>query len=201
VRVAAILVALAAALGASAAAVLALARGGAEPDFRGSEPPSEVQLPPFTLRDQKGRQVRSADLRGKAVAVTFLDTECTEACPIIAAQVSQAIQALGDDRAEVEALAVTVDPVGDTPERITRFLARYRAADTLRYLDGTVGELRPVWRGFKVASSLDSGDSNLHSAPVRVYDGNGRWRSTLHAGVDLTPGNLTHDLRAALTST
>lgn len=192
--------ALVAALGASAAAVLALAGRGGEPEFRGSEPPSAVQLAPFALRDQRGVRVSSADLSGKAVAVTFLDTECTEACPIIAAQVSQAIRALGEKRAEVEALAITVDPTGDTPRRIEGFLSRYRATETLRYLDGTVGELRPVWRGFKVASSLDSGDSNLHSAPVRVYDRNGRWRSTLHAGVDLTPANLTHDLRAALSS-
>jgi hypothetical protein len=37
----------------------------------------------------------------------------------------------------------------------------------------------------------------MHSAPVRVYDGRGRWRSTLHPGVDLTPANLAHDLRLA----
>jgi cytochrome oxidase Cu insertion factor (SCO1/SenC/PrrC family) len=86
----------------------------------------------------------------------------------------------------------------DTPERIDQFFARYRATGTMRYLDGTVAELRPVWQGFQVASSLDSGNSNLHSAPVRVYDGDGRWRSTLHAGVDLTPVDLAHDLREAI---
>jgi hypothetical protein len=37
----------------------------------------------------------------------------------------------------------------------------------------------------------------MHSAPVRVYDAEGRWRSTLNAGVDLTPANLAHDLRLA----
>jgi protein SCO1/2 len=175
-----------------------LARGGKTADFRGSEPPSGLMLPAFELRDQQGRQVRSADLRGKALAVTFLDTECTEACPIIAAQMTRAGEALGADRDRVETIAITVDPLGDTPERIERFLARYRAAGTLRYLDGTVAELRPVWRGFQVASSLDSGDSNLHSAPVRIYDGEGRWRSTLHAGVDLTAATLANDLREAL---
>lgn len=177
-----------------------LARGGKEADFRGSRPPEGLALPAFELRDDQGRLVRSAKLRGKAVAVTFLDTECTEACPIIAAQMSQAIKALGDDRNGVEALAITVDPLGDTPERIDRFLARYRATGAMRYLDGSVAELRPVWRDFQVASSLDSGDSNLHSAPVRVYDGDGRWRSTLHAGVDLTPAALAHDLREALSA-
>ncbi len=113
----------------------------------------------------------------------------------------QAIDALGSDRSRVEALAFTVDPVGDTPARIERFLDRYQATGTLRYLDGTVAELRPIWRGFGVASSLDSGNSNLHSAPVRVYDGEGRWRSTLHTGVDLTPAALAHDLREALSAT
>ena len=182
-------------------ATVLLARGGSEPDFRGSEPPETQMLPAFQLHDEQGRLVRSADLGGKALAVTFLDTECTEACPIIAAQMSQAVKALGSERPSVAALAITVDPVGDTPQRIEGFLARYRATGALRYLDGTVADLRPVWRGFQVASSLDTGDSNMHSAPVRVYDRQGRWRSTLHAGVDLTAATLAHDLREALSAT
>jgi protein SCO1/2 len=182
-------------------ATVLLARGGEGADFRGSEPPSGLMLPVFELRDDQGRAVRSDDLRGKALAVTFLDTECTEACPIIAAQMTQAMSALGDDRGQVEAIAITADPVGDTAKRIEGFLERYRATGTLRYLDGTVAELRPVWRSFQVASSLDSGDSNMHSAPVRVYDPEGRWRSTLHAGVDLTAASLAHDLREALSRT
>lgn len=198
-RIAVLLGALVAALAIPAAVLLA--RGGEEPDFRGSQPPAGLTLPAFELRDDQGRPVRSAELRGKALAVTFLDAQCSEACPIIAAQVPQAVKALGDDRPGVEALAITVDPVGDTPERIEAFLRRYRATGALRYLDGSVAELRPVWRAFRVASSLDSGDSNLHSAPVRVYDGEGRWRSTLHPGVDLTPANLAHDLREALNAT
>ena len=199
-RVALVVVAILAVL--AIAAGLVLARGGQEePDFRGSQPPAGLMLPTFQLRDDQGQDVRSANLRGKAVAVTFLDSECMDACPIIAAQMSQAMKALGDDRSKVEALAITVDPVGDTPGRIDEFLRRYRATGTLRYLDGTVAELRPIWRAFGVVSSLDSGDSNLHSAPVRIYDGEGQWRSTLHPGVDLTPANLANDLREALNAT
>jgi protein SCO1 len=194
-RLALVLVGILAALAIPAG--LVLARGGGETDFRGSEAPEGQTLPAFQLRDDRGRLVRSADLHGKTLALTFLDSECTDACPIIAAQISQAVDALGGERDGVEALAITVDPAGDTPERIERFLTRYRATGKLRYLDGSVAELRPVWRDFKVASSLDSGNSNLHSAPVRVYDGDGRWRSTLHAGVDLTPASLAHDLREA----
>lgn len=190
-----LLAALVAALAISAG--LLLLRDGEKADFRGSQPPAGLTLPNFELRDDEGRAVRSAELRGKALAVTFLDVQCTDACPVIAAQIGQAVQALGDDRGGIEALAISVDPVRDSPQGIDAFLRRYRAKGALRYLDGTVAELRPVWRAFAVAASHDTGNSNMHSAPVRVYDGRGRWRSTLHPGVDLTPANLAHDLRLA----
>jgi protein SCO1 len=176
---------------------LLLTRGGGEPDFRGGRPPEGIVMPSFELRDSSGETVNSAGLRGKAVAVTFLDSQCTEACPIIAAQIGQAIRTLGGDRGGVEAIAITVDPVGDTRPRIERFLRRYRAAGELRYLDGSPAELRPVWKAFAVLPSADSGNSNIHSAPVRIYDGAGRWRSTLNSGADLTTANLAHDLREA----
>jgi protein SCO1 len=176
---------------------LLLARDEGERDFRGNDAPEGFSFPQIDLRDDEGRRVRSSDLEGKAVAVTFLDVQCTEACPIIAAQVGQALRALGDERSSVEAIAISVDPVRDTSAGIDAFLRRHRAKGFMRYLDGTVAELRPLWRSFAVAASHDTGSSNMHSAPVRVYDGEGRWRSTLHAGVDLTPQNLAHDLRAA----
>jgi cytochrome oxidase Cu insertion factor (SCO1/SenC/PrrC family) len=174
---------------------LLVTRGGTAADFRGSRPPDGITLPPFQLRDQDGREVSSDRLRGKAVAVTFLDSECREACPIIAAQLGQAVRTLGDGN--VEAVAITVDPVADTPQRIDTFLRRFRAWKELRYLDGPLAELRPVWKAFQVLPAVDSGSSNIHSAPVRIYDTEGRWRSTLNSGADLTTTNLAHDLREA----
>jgi protein SCO1/2 len=175
---------------------LLLTRGGTAADFRGSRPPDGLTLPSFQLRDQDGREVSSQGLRGKAVAVTFLDAECTEACPIIAAQLGQAVRTLGGG-GDVEAVAITVDPVRDTPERIETFLRRFRARKELRYLDGSPADLRPVWKAFAVLPAVDSGSSNIHSAPVRIYDTEGRWRSTLNSGADLTTANLAHDLREA----
>jgi protein SCO1 len=195
VRVAIVLGALLAALAVPVG--LLLGRGEEGADFRGNEAPEGFMLPQFELRDDEGRLVRAGELRGKALAVTFLDAQCTEACPLIAAQMGQAVRALGGRRSEVEALAISVDPIRDTPARIEAFLRRYRAKGRVRYLDGTVGELRSVWKGFAVAASHDTGNSNMHSAPVRVYDRDGRWRSTLHSGVDLTAANLAHDLRVA----
>ena len=181
---------------------LMLTRGGETADFRGSEPPDGLMMPAFAVGSGNGARVSSDDLKGRAVAITFLDTQCREACPVIAAHMAQALRTIeADDRKRVVALAITVDPNGDTPQRIEAFLRRYRALDLIRYVDGSVAELRLVWDSFDVLASHDTGESNMHSAPVRVYDPDGRWRSTLHAGVDLTGPNLAHDLRMALSAT
>jgi cytochrome oxidase Cu insertion factor (SCO1/SenC/PrrC family) len=195
VLVAAVVVALA---GGTAVAIVAMAGGSSAPSYRGSVPPVEATLPDFALRDENGRVVTSRSLAGGAVLVTFLDTQCREACPVIAGHVARALDRLGDDeRAGVTALAVTTDPAEDTPAAVRGFLRRYGADGKLRYLLGSEGELRPVWRAFQVLPSADTGLDDMHSAPVRIYDRAGVWVATQHAGADLTPANLAHDLRVA----
>lgn len=167
--------------------------------YRGSEPPARFELPAFALRDQQGTPARSGDLRGKAVALTFLDTQCRETCPVVAGLVADGVRALpAAAREDVVAIAISVDPDEDTPASVERFLRRHRATAQLRYLVAPRTTLVPLWRRFQILSSYESGDDELHSAPVRVYDPNGIWVSTLHAGVDLTPANLAHDLVTAL---
>ena len=60
--------------------------------------------------------------------------------------------------------------------------------------------MRPVWKDFRVLPATQTGSDNIHSADVRIFDRQGTWVSSLHAGVDLTPANLVHDIRAAMRS-
>lgn len=168
--------------------------------YRGSEPPTRIELVDFALRDDNEEVVRSSSLRGKVVVLTFLDSQCTESCPIIASQVGRAFDLLSPaERRRVYAVAISTDPEEDTTASVRSFLRRNRALGTLHYLGGGEPEakLRPLWKRFQILSSLESGEDTLHSAPVRIYDG-GVWVATLHAGVDLTPANLAHDIRVAL---
>jgi protein SCO1/2 len=166
-------------------------------EYRGSEPPAGLRLPSFTLRDYTGKLIRSSDLRGKVALVTFLDSQCTEACPVIAAQIGRTLAGLpSNERSGVEAIAISTDPAEDSAANVSRFLGRQRAL-RIRYLTRPEAAIRSVWRSFKILSSLESGRDTLHSAPVRIYDRQGFWVSTLHAGVDLTPANLAHDIGAA----
>ena len=169
------------------------------PRYRGSAAVVASPLPNFALRDQDGRLVRSDELRGKVTILTFLDTQCTAACPVIASQVARTLDRLtSDERTQVEAIAISVDPKEDTPASIRTFLRRNRAEGQLRYLSAPESELRAVWKAAQILPSADSGDDETHSAPVRIYGRDGRWIATQHVGADLSQDNLAHDIRLAL---
>ena len=168
--------------------------------YRGSKPSARIELVDFALRDHDGRLVRSSALRDKVVVLTFLDSQCTESCPIIASEIGRAFDLLSAaERQRLFAVAISTDPEEDTKASVRAFLLGNRATGKLHYLGGGEPEakLRRIWKRFQILSSLESGEDTLHSAPVRIYTG-AVWVATLHAGVDLTPANLAHDIRLAL---
>jgi protein SCO1/2 len=167
--------------------------------YRGSDVAAGTFMPHFVLRNYTGELVRSESLRGKVVLVTFLETQCEEACPIIAAEIAQGLALLtAAERRQVSAVALSTHPHDDTPASVRAFVRRHRLVGRLDYLIGSERELRPVWKKFRILSALESGDADTHSAPVRLFDRRGEWVTTLHPRVDLTPGNLAHDVREAL---
>ncbi len=167
--------------------------------YRGGKPPPGITLPNFTLRDEAGTRVHTGDFTGKVVVVTFLESKCRESCPLVARQIGDALRRLDRDaHADVVALAVSTHPEDDTPASVRAFLRKYGVEGELRYLIGSEDELRPVWDAFDVLPALDTGDPEMHSVPVRIFDVNGEWVATLHPGVDLTGPNLVHDVERAL---
>jgi protein SCO1/2 len=170
-------------------------------DYRGSIPPPGINAPDFALRSYRGPIVRMSALRGKVVLVTFLDSKCTESCPIIAAVIAIALHRLPPrERQQVNAIAITVQPHLDTPASVRRFLRARRALDVLDFLIGSVRQLRPVWKAYGVLPAVDTGSADIHSASVRVFNREGVWVSNMHTAVDLTRTNLVHDIRTALAS-
>ncbi len=170
-----------------------------ERGYRGSLAADRQPLPLFSLRTPEGGRVSDRDLAGRVVVLTFLDAQCEASCPLVATNVARGLERLSPaERRHVEAIAISTHPHGDTPTAVRAFLRRQRAEDAITYLIGTEAELRPVWKHAKILSSLDSGQHDLHSAPVRIYGREGRWLATLRPGVDLSAENLAHDLRVAL---
>jgi cytochrome oxidase Cu insertion factor (SCO1/SenC/PrrC family) len=186
--------------------VLVAARGERRPQasgpppgpYRGSEPPGQLRAAAFRLRSYRGGLVSLRAQRGKVVLLSFVDTKCTEKCPLVTSVMAQAYRLLpAQERRQVVPLLISVEPRADTAARVRRFLARRRAL-VLDYLIGSVRRLRPVWKAYGIVAAVDTGNADVHSSDVRVIDRRGIWVATQHAGVDLTPRNLAHDAREAL---
>jgi protein SCO1 len=110
-------------------------------------PPREAP-PDFRLRDQDGRWASPRDARGQVLVLTFLYSTCRDLCPRQAAEVRDAVVRLGGG---AQVYGVSVDPVGDTPERARSFLKRYRLyGGPVRFLVGSRRELRPVWSAYGI---------------------------------------------------
>lgn len=185
------------------AVAIGLAVRGTEPPagspYRGSEPPARFELPLFALTSYRGTRVASSSLEGKVVLLTILDSQCTDVCPILASVVAGTIERLTTtERRQVGAIGISGDPAEDTPTAVRQFLSKRQAVGRLDYLLGSEQQLRPLWTALQILPSLDSGQDSVHSAPLRIYDRNGVWVATQHAGVDLTEQNLLHDIRTAL---
>ncbi|MDP9401686.1 MAG: SCO family protein [Actinomycetota bacterium] len=191
----AVVVAAALLLALSGAALLAQARGGDEGTQGPGSPFAGALRPPGVppaelrgLRDQDGRPVSLRELRGQPVVVTFLYTSCEDTCPLTAQQVRGALDDLGRD---VPALAVSVDPANDTPERARRFLRRQGLQGRMRYLLGDRPALARQWRAYGIQPQ---GDGFEHSAHVVLLDGRGVQRIGFPVS-RLDPEALAHDLR------
>ena len=137
-------------------------------------------------------------LRGRVALLSFVDSKCTQKCPIVTSVIAQAVRQLpAKARRQVVPLLMSVDPEVDTAVSIHRFLAR-RGALTLTYLVGPVREMRPIWKAYGILAAVDTGNTDIHSSDVRIFDRHGIWVSTQHASEDLTPANLRHDTLEAL---
>ena len=152
-----------------------------------------AQIPPrdFSLRDQNGRPASLAALRGGPVILTFMYSTCEDTCP----DQAQAIRgALDDFEEDIPVLAVSVDPVNDTPMRARRFLLRQNLTSRMRFLLGTRADLEPVWSAYGIQPQ---GEDFEHSAYVLLIDDQGRQRIAFPAS-KLTSAGLSHDLKRLL---
>jgi protein SCO1 len=132
--------------------------------------------PQFALRDSLGHRVRLSQFKGKAVLLTFIYDHCPDTCPLIVANLHNALLKLGAAAGKLQIVAVSVDPRGDTPATVKSFLAAHEMTSRMEYLIGTFKELSPVWHAYGVqvqASPEKREDTVGHSAFLYGITGHG----------------------------
>lgn len=180
-----------------AAAVLAgSAAAGSQPPFVGPTLKNPAAPPDFALRDQHGQVVRLSRLRGKVVLLTFLYTHCPDVCPLTAINLNSALSTLGAQRENVDILAVSVDPRGDTPSAVKAFVRSHRLRTQFHYLTGTPKTLKPIWRAYRVAAVPDGEERVDHTLYTLLIDPSGKARVLFDA--QARPAAVAHDVRLVL---
>jgi cytochrome oxidase Cu insertion factor (SCO1/SenC/PrrC family) len=156
----------------------------------GAPQPVDAVAAGFSLVDQHGQVVRLSSLRGKVVALTFLDDTCTTDCPVIAQELRTADSYLGADARRVEIVAINANPRYVTPDYLVAFDEQEGLGHVANwlYLTGTLPELRQVWKSYGESVVYFPGGAMVgHSEYAWVIDASGRTRDIL----DTDPGPAT----------
>ena len=176
--------------------------GNSSVAFRGgAQLPNGVlgrQAPAFALADARGGVFSTSELAGKPYLVTFLYAHCRTTCPLIGEEVREALRQLGPNAGEVAAVAVSVDPRGDTRAVVRRFLALHREPPNFHYLIGTRAQLAPIWKAYYVGPEPAGTTQSLHTAAIWLVDRQGRWRVQFPAGYPLNPSDVSFDFKQLL---
>ncbi|MFI5005648.1 MAG: SCO family protein [Solirubrobacterales bacterium] len=151
------------------------------------------QAPDFSLRDSTGKVVRLSQFRGKAILLTFIYDHCPDVCPLIVANLHNALVKLGSRAADVQIVAVSVDPKGDTPQTVKAFLAAHEMTGRMEYLIGSLKQLTPVWSkyGIQAQGSPDSREVS-HTALVYGITGTGEMLALYPS--NFKPAWIVHDV-------
>jgi cytochrome oxidase Cu insertion factor (SCO1/SenC/PrrC family) len=147
----------------------------------------DFPAPGFELIDQSGRPVALSDLKGRVIALTFLDPVCTNDCPVIAQEFREADESLGSESSKVELVAIVTNQLYRSVAAVDAF-DRQEGLDQVPnwlYLTGTNAQLQSVWNAYGVQEQVEPGGSMVaHSDLAYVIDGNGTERAVL----DSDPG-------------
>jgi len=111
----------------------------------------------FTLRDQNGEELGTAELRGRIWVASFTAVECEPMCAqsqrvmTTMAEVRHRTRNLGD---AIRLVTFTVDPDHDTPAQMLELSAAHRARSGVwRFVSGPALQVRDVLRDFHVVES------------------------------------------------
>lgn len=149
----------------------------------------------FMLRDHMGRVVRDQEFLGRFMLLFFGYTFCPDVCPTGLHTIGQALDLLGEDAAQVQALFVSVDPARDTPKVLAEYVRAFHPAilgltGPQEFVDSVVGKYK-----VKVVKVPDAsgGYTVDHTASAFLVGRDGKYVKRYPHG--MSPEDMAADLR------
>jgi protein SCO1/2 len=151
---------------------------------------------PLRLKDSLGREVDIDQYRGKAVLVTFIYTHCPDVCPLIVGNLRTAQSELGQRADDLQIIAVSVDPKGDTPRAVNAFLSERRMTGRMEYLIGSRPQLEKVWSNWGIVSraSPKKNDPDFVEHSALIYGISASGNVTTLYPAEFKPTQIVHDV-------
>ena len=141
-------------------------------------------FPNVELVTQDGKRVRFYDdlLKGKAVAINFVFTECSEVCTLETANLVQVQRLLGERAGrDVHFYSISLDPDNDTPATLKAYARKFGAR--WLFLTGRPEDVKLVGKKLGMLRDRDERTGGHHAALLMVGDEpKGQW--TRHSAVD-----------------
>jgi protein SCO1 len=178
-----------------AAVLLSLPHDTVDSPAREPPLPRIAPAPPFTLMSQDGAPVSLADFRGKAVAVTFIYTLCTDTCAVLTPMMSFVQDRLGSDfGTRIAFVSITVDPERDTPGVLKEYAQAFGADFSgWAFLTGAPDVIREVVRNYGVFAAKAADGNVDHSFLTSIVDRHGTLR-VQYVGTRFDPEEFRGDL-------
>lgn len=150
-------------------------------------------IPQFDLTDARGGRFSSRTLRGRAYALTFLYVHCVDICPLIGAEIQQALTKLGTAANHMTVVAISVDPRGDTRAAVNHWLNLHHEPPNFHYLIGPQHALAPIWKAFYVSPQKSGDPQSSHTAIIWLVNRHAHLAALIPAGLAISTTNLAHD--------
>jgi cytochrome oxidase Cu insertion factor (SCO1/SenC/PrrC family) len=131
--------------------------------------------PNFVLRDQDGQLTSLAQFRGKVVALTFIDPECTQVCPLTTQSMVEALKMLGPAASQVQLIGIDANPEKTQVADVAAYTNAHGLQGRMRFLTGSPAELESVWRSYGVYVAVVNDDIE-HDTSIVLIDGAGKRR-------------------------
>ena len=111
---------------------------------------------PFVLRDQANQLWSTRDGRGKVIVLTFFNSNCNDICPVLGAEIKQAIPQLGAARSHVDFVIVNTDPrhivYSAQPRALT--VPHLSGTASVVFLTGSLKQLNTIWTKYGVTITV-----------------------------------------------
>ena len=164
-------------------------------NLMGLSPVPTNLAPGFALTDQAGHKLPLSAFRGKVVVLEFMDSRCTDVCPLVSREFIDAYHDLGGAAAHVAFAAVNVNGRYNQVEDVLAYSRAHQltAIPDWHFFTGPASALQAVWRAYGIAVVPNGPRGTLeHTATVYFIGPHGTERYIADPVADHTAGGAAY---------